>query len=61
MSLFQNVVKYWFVIYGKYTTYIYKNVLAVCERVPLCPQISESGSPMALEFGHNVAGEYTRG
>jgi hypothetical protein len=41
--------------------YIYKNVLSVCARVPLCPQISESASPMALEFGHNVAGEYASG
>jgi hypothetical protein len=40
--------------------YIYKNVLSVCARVPLCPQISESASPMALEFGYNVAGEYAR-
>jgi hypothetical protein len=41
--------------------YIYKNVLSVCARVPLCPQISESASPMALEFGYNIAGEYARG
>jgi hypothetical protein len=40
--------------------YIYITVLSVCARVPLCPQISESASPMALEFGHNVAGEYAR-
>jgi hypothetical protein len=26
------------------TIYIYKNVLSVCARVPLCPQISESAS-----------------
>jgi hypothetical protein len=40
--------------------YIYINVLSVCVHVPLCPQISESASPMALEFGHKVAGEYAR-
>jgi hypothetical protein len=44
----------------KFFIYIYKTVLSVCARVPLCPQISESASPMALEFGHNVAGEYAR-
>jgi hypothetical protein len=27
---------------------------------PCAPQISESASPMALEFGYNVAGEYAR-
>jgi hypothetical protein len=31
-----------------------------CLFVHVCPQISESASPMALEFGHNIAGEYAR-
>jgi hypothetical protein len=44
----------------KHIIYIYKNVLSVCARVRVCLQLSESASPMALEFGHNVAGEYAR-
>jgi hypothetical protein len=44
----------------KPTIFIYKNVLSVCARVPLFPQIFESASPMVLEFGHNVASEYAR-